>query len=838
MTGNPVYPFTAILGQEKTKTALLLNAVDPNLGGVIISGPKGSGKTTLVRALEELLPNIEKVKDCPFNCNPQTATNLCPACKAKLQRNGSLPIEKSKMHIVELPLSATEDRLLGTLDVEEALRNGEKALLPGLLAEANQNILYVDEINLLPNYLTNSILDPAASGWCIIQREGFSLAHPARFTLFASMNPEEGDLGPQILDRFGLSARVDRITDNAMREEIIRRNIAFEENPTAFRKTYEKEQDALRQQLDRARKTLPRVVVPDEILMAISETCSKLRVDGFRPDLSLLRAARALAALEGKEVVDAREVLLVSELALGHRTHGGGEEQVDRQEVADSFRQVLFKEIPFTGEEEELNPILAPTREDLLRDIASPRRRTGKRRLRLPPIVTYMILGGLILMLLYFVSITALAIKAMLLGIPIGGIRDALTTDQLLLTMGIVTLAYATIILLFPSSRRRSRVFFYQTIGPGLRRHIVQVQRERESSSEFDAEEQKDKEAQHKRHDKLLNIPLYSSIGRLYNLVLNRGPKLLGKEEEDRRYSFDLKRGKSRHTRGSADRHAKIEARSERGRYVSYEIPKRRPYDIALGPTLRAAAPYQSLRAPSVFSLNVKPEDLRAKVRESRAPLTIILLLDMSESMAASLPNIRNAILSMHDIAYKKHDRVGLVVFKGATATTLQSPTTNLKLVVSRLKELGASDLTPLAAGMFESWRTFRNERMRNRDVVPILVIISDGIVNVSLSSPLSPFTRRRFLNQAQADVIDASFLLQREGIQTLVVNPSHAAKGDPSASVYKAEIQEKTGKRWLEPTELLMEIPVITGGYYYGIGEGGELQSVNLSEALGIFNK
>ena len=239
-----------------------------------------------------------------------------------------------------------------------------------------------------------------------------------------------------------------------------------------------------------------------------------------------------------------------------------------------------------------------------------------------------------------------------------------------------------------------------------------------------------------------------------------------------------------------------------------------------------------------MLSLNVKPEDIRVKVRESHAPLTIILLLDMSESMAASLPNIRNAILSMHEIAYKKHDRVGLVVFKGSTATTQQSPTANLKLVVSRLKELGASDLTPLAAGMFESWRTFRNERMRNRDVVPILVIISDGIVNVSLSSPLSPFTRSRFLNHAQADVIDASFLLQREGIRTLIINPSHAAKGDPSASIYKAEIQEKTGKRWLEPTELLMEIPVITGGYYYGIGEGGELQSVNLSEALGIFNK
>ncbi len=839
MTGNLVYPFTAILGQEKAKIALLLNAVDPNLGGVLISGPKGSGKTTLVRALGELLPDIERVKDCPFNCNPRIVMNLCPTCKARLQRNGYLPTEKSKMRIVELPLSGTEDRLLGTLDVEEALRNGEKTLLPGLLAEANQNILYIDEINLLPDYLTNSILDPAASGWCTIQREGFSLSHPAHFTLIASMNPEEGDIGPQISDRFGLSTKVDRISDIAMREEIIHRNIAYEENPTAFRKIYEKEQDALRQQLYQARQMLPRTAVSDEILAVISETCSKLRVDGFRPDLSILRAARALAAFEGKGVVGAREVLLVSELALGHRTHGGGEAPVDRQEVADSFRQVLFREIPFTGEEEQLAPLRTPTKEDLLRDISAPRRRMVKRRSwQLPSIVAYMILGGLFLILVFFVSITALVIKSMLLGMPVGGIRDALTIDQLLLTMGIVTLAYVATFLLFPSSRRRSPVFFYQTIGAGLRRHIVQVQRDGEHLSDANAEERKDKEAQRKRHDKLLNIPLYASIGRLYKLVLNRGPKLLGKEEEDRRYSFDLKRAKDRRTRGGVGRHAKTEVRSERGRYVSFEIPKKRPYDIALGPTLRAAAPHQLVRTPSTLSLNVKPEDIRTKVRESHAPLTIILLLDMSESMTTSLPKIRNAILSMHDIAYKKHDRIGLVVFKGSTATTLQSPTANLNLVVSRLKELGASDLTPLAAGMFESWRAFRNERMRNKDLVPVLVIISDGIVNVSLSSPLSPFTRSRFLNHAQADVIDASFLLHREGIQTLVINPSHTAKEDSQARIYKAEVLEKTGKRWLEPTELLMEIPLVTGGYYYGIGEGGELQSVNLSEALGIFNK
>jgi len=838
MTGKTVYPFSAILGQEEAKTALLLNAVDPNLGGVVITGPKGSGKSTLVRALGELLPNIDKVKDCPFNCNPHTTTNLCPMCKTRLEQEGVLPVESRQMRIVELPLSATEDRLLGTLDVEEALRNGVKALLPGLLAEANQNILYIDEVNLLPSYLANSILDPAASGWCTVQREGFSLAHPARFALVATMNPEEGDLGPQILDRFALSAKIERLSDVAMREEIVRRNIAFEQDPNAFRETYREEQNALNHKLERARQIVAGVAVPDGILVAISEACAKLRVDGFRPDLSILRAARALAAFEGRNTVEGKDVLRVSELALGHRTHGGGEEPVDRQEVVDSFRRVLFQETPFTGEEEKLPPMAAPTEEEVLRNITAPRRRTRKRSLELPPTVSYMIIGGLVLTLLFFMSIAALTIKAFLFGLPLGGIRDVLTLDQILLTMGIVALAFAAITLLLPRATRRPAVYFYQSIGPGLRRRIVQVQHQRDYPSEVDAEAQKDKEAQFKRHDKLLNIPLYASMGRLYNLVLNRGPRLLPKEGGDeRRYTFNLKRRKDRRLRGGVGRHAETEARSERGRYVSYEFPKRKPWDVALGPTLRAAAPYQSLRGHGKLSLSVKAEDIRVKVRESHAPLTIVLLLDMSESMAASLPNIRNAILSMHDIAYKKHDRVGLVVFKGSAAMTLQSPTTNLNLVVTKLRELGASDLTPLAAGMFESWRIFRNERMRNRDVVPILVIVSDGIANVSLGSPLSSFTRRRFLNYAQADVIDASFLLQREGVQTLVINPSHTAQGEGYASTYKTEIQEKTGKQWLEPTELLMQIPVITGGYYYGIGEGGELQSVNLSEALSVFN-
>ena len=217
-----------------------------------------------------------------------------------------------------------------------------------------------------------------------------------------------------------------------------------------------------------------------------------------------------------------------------------------------------------------------------------------------------------------------------------------------------------------------------------------------------------------------------------------------------------------------------------------------------------------------------------------RAPLTIVLLLDMSESMIPSLPNVRNAILSMRDIALRRRDRLGLVVFKGEGAVTLQTPTSNIDLVVRRLRDVGASDLTPLASGMFEAWRILRNERLRNREIIPILVIISDGIANIPLESPLSPHTRGRYVNHAQADVIDVAHLLRREGIRTLVINPAHV-EHDEASERYKRGIEERTGKIWLEPKELLMEIPRITGGYYYGITERGELEEALLMEAFTI---
>ncbi len=338
---RPVFPFSAIVGLEKLKLALLLNAVDPRIGGVLIRGPKGSGKTTCVRALADVLPTIKVVKGCPFNCNPYDPTNMCEKCRQRYLRGEELPVEERKMRVINLPLSATEDRVVGSLDVEKAIKHGIEALRPGILAEANQNILYVDEVNLLPDHLADDLLDAAATGWNVVEREGISVSHPSRFILIGSMNPEEGELRPQLLDRFGLSVDVDNITSVEDRMEIVRRNLEFEDDPEGFLEKYKAEQEKLRQDIVRARELLPKVEIPDGLLKVISETCVRLGVDGMRPDIVIARAARALAALRGRTKVSLDDVLEVAELALGHRTRDHGRKKpASPEEVRETILEV------------------------------------------------------------------------------------------------------------------------------------------------------------------------------------------------------------------------------------------------------------------------------------------------------------------------------------------------------------------------------------------------------------------------------------------------------------------------------------------------------------------
>jgi len=315
MRGRTPYPFSAIVGQEPMKTALMLNAVNPRLGGVLIRGEKGTAKSTAVRALASLLPEVDVVQGCAFGCSPHDRGGFCPEC---LDR-GDLPVGRRRVRVVDLPVGATEDRVLGTLDMEAAIRKGERRFEPGILAEANGGFLYVDEVNLLDDHLVDVLLDAAAMGRNTVEREGVSYSHPSRFVLVGTMNPEEGELRPQLLDRFALCVSVEGIADVDSRVEVVRRRAAYDDDPEAFVQSWQDQDRELAERIESARAVLPRVEATDDMLRRIAEISLSLGVDGHRADIVMLQAARTLAALDGREAVELADVRRAGEMALPHR---------------------------------------------------------------------------------------------------------------------------------------------------------------------------------------------------------------------------------------------------------------------------------------------------------------------------------------------------------------------------------------------------------------------------------------------------------------------------------------------------------------------------------------
>jgi magnesium chelatase subunit I len=313
------FPFSAIVGQDEMKLAILIAATDPSVGGVLVFGDRGTGKSTAVRALAALLPPMLAVQGCRYHCAPEAAPGACEQCAAlkggrRKPRTHLVPVP-----VVDLPLGATEDRVVGALDLEKALSQGVKAFEPGLLARAHRGFLYIDEVNLLEDHLVDLLIDVAASGENVVEREGLSVRHPARFVLVGSGNPEEGELRPQLLDRFGLSVEVKTPTDLPSRIEVVRRRDAFERGPAAFIDAWAAEDERTRQRLLAARERLGQVQVPDAALERAAQLCMALGTDGLRGELTLTRAARALAALDGVEVVGDEQLRRVAAPALRHR---------------------------------------------------------------------------------------------------------------------------------------------------------------------------------------------------------------------------------------------------------------------------------------------------------------------------------------------------------------------------------------------------------------------------------------------------------------------------------------------------------------------------------------
>ena len=313
------YPFAALIGQEKMKSGLLLNAVDPSIGGILISGHKGTGKSTAVRALAEILPKIEVVKGCPYHCPVDNLSLMCSSCAERFQKGEELPTEMRSMPLVELPLSATEDRVVGTLHIEQTLKTGERNFEPGLLAAANRGILYVDEVNLLDDHLVDILLDAAASGINVIEREGISHVHPARFMLVGTMNPEEGELRPQFLDRFGLSLSVNSVNDRRLRAQIVSRRISFDSDPESFVSKYSTGETVLANQVLTARELVNSVTIPQEMIELAVQLSVEVEAQGHRADIAIIKTARSLAAFLENSEVNQNHIAEAARFVLLHR---------------------------------------------------------------------------------------------------------------------------------------------------------------------------------------------------------------------------------------------------------------------------------------------------------------------------------------------------------------------------------------------------------------------------------------------------------------------------------------------------------------------------------------
>lgn len=780
--GRPVYPFTAIVGQDEFKTALILNTIDPSIGGVLLTGPKGTGKSSIVRAVEEVFPSIDVVEDCIFKCNPFNLTSMCDDCRSQYIANKALSKTQKRAHIITLPLSATEDRVIGSLDVEAALRKGIKALQPGILAEANQNSLYIDEVNLLPDHLVDMILDVSASGWNVIEREGISITHPSRFILVGSMNPEEGALRPQILDRFGLHAKAQRLLNPKDRMEVIRRSEAFLRDPLAFRKTYDPQQEELRRRIKVARDLLPKVQTPQSVIESVAKICSRIQVDGYRPDIVMMRAAKALAAFNDREEVLPDDLLMASNLALSHRTRKSG--QIPPPTTKEI--QKAFKVTP-VGE----HPLFA---------------KLGRwRRVRLPfslgrfgriPLLAVLV-GLALILLLFFTPFFSVQLFLQFF------FQIFSSTDQAFMFFLTVMLVFVILSLIM---KRPEKIVPSQVLD------LSKITAEQMSGRRVD------QLGSHDPQDTIRSPTLAETIDERETEV-EGGEKVFESIPQEKGTEI-LKRTKrsqeGRALRGRqylVGKRAPVVTSLARGRYVWHERPKEKPWNIALEPTIRAAAPYQLSRKKSNLSIIIKPQDIRIKMREYRAPFSIVILVDLSLSMISSIVNLGKAISTLHQNAFRRRDRVGLVVFKGNDAYVLQEPTTNVELVVKKLWAARVSDFTPVAKGMLKAYRVLRREKQRNKDSILMLIILSDGIANVPLKQPLTKRGRKRFLSEPQADSIDVARLLARDNVRNIVINTSHR----PLEAMMREE-GVRIRRNLLNPTEFLMQVAESAKGSYYGL--------------------
>ena len=599
--GEPRFPFTAIVGQTAMKRALVLNAINTKIGGVLIRGKKGTAKSTAVRSLAALLPEVTVLRGCPYSCSPENRQGLCQWCQPQSPVEDAPAISR-QVRIVELPVGATEDRLVGSLDIEQAIKTGNRSFEPGLIASTHRGILYVDEVNLLNDHLVDLLLDAAAMGRNYVEREGISVSHAAEFILVGTMNPEEGDLRPQLLDRFGLAVEVDDAFTPEERREVVKRRIAYESDPHASIDRWQDSEAAERDRILRSRQLLPHVTVPDDILELITDICAAYEVDGLRADIVMYKTAATIAAYEGRNRVQPEDVREAAEMALLHRQR--------RQ----PFQQPHL-------ETDQLDSMM-----DQFQDQSRHREPSG---------------------------------------------RDGQAPDD-------------------PDDA-----------DPDL------PQPDDDSTGPQDQT---------------------FEVGSPFSV------RPLQIKPPDHR------------ARPATGRRATTVSGSSSGRYVGSTTPTGNATGLALDATLRAAASHQVNRrsgdnqatVESAPAILIEPWDIREKVRESKTGSLILFVVDASGSMGAQrrMVAVKGAILSLLLDAYQRRDRVGLIAFRGPAADLLLPPTSSVDLAQVRLSEMPIGGRTPLGQGLLKALEVIETEKTKDTNLLPLLVLMSDGRANVAMGSP------------------------------------------------------------------------------------------------------
>ena len=595
------FPFVAVIGQEKVKKALLLNLVNPKIGGVLLAGEKGTAKSTLVRSLNQVA---------------------------------------NQMKVVELPLNATEDRVIGSIDIEKTVAGGKRRFESGILKKADGNILYIDEVNLLSEHIVNSILEVAASGVNRVEREGISCEHASRFVLIGTMNPEEGFLRSQFLDRFGIYVEVGGSKNLAERKEVIRRRLAFEAGPAEFAGKWEIEAAELRNQVLDAQKKLPLVKISESILKLTADIVNEACCAGNRAELVMIETARALAACDGRQNINIADIKEAAEYALPHRKREKPEEPESREDEQE----------PSQEENDDQNQEADDEQPDDQED---------------------------------------------------GGAEE-------------------------PENQQQEQP----------------PETEADPPAESDDDESPEPEEQEPDLSEIMDQ--IDAIGRTF-IVRNLNIKAIDRKK---------RKGDGKRIKTKTD--------AKKGQYIKSMIPQHKINDLAFDATLRAAAPFQSVREKNGLAVSIRSEDIREKLREKRTGSSIVFVVDASGSMGAKkrMETVKGAVVSLLTDAYQKRDRVGLISFRKKEAEVLLNITRSVDMAQKCLRDLPTGGKTPLAAGLLKGYEVIKNEQRKNEDLLPILVLVSDGRTNAALMDG-DPFSEAKEIGQR----------ISAAGIQTIVVD-------------------------------------------------------------------